>query len=252
IDLSIHFRPREDTLPDADPDEVTRVLELIGTTPDGKHWNTGSCGHATCVEFATAVARGRSTMALCPIYLSRQYEQAMRDAFHDALTGVYSYRVLDQRLEEELSRASRTGTSLAVLFVDLDRFKPINDSYGHQVGNDVLRGVAGVLQDATRSTDIVCRYGGDEFVVILVNPDREGAGRVAEQIRRGIEEFRVSTPDGGKAGVTVSIGVAYHSGITQTNLTGEELMAEADAALYVAKAQGGNTVHPAVGGELVR
>lgn len=252
LELEIHYGPRRDALAEADPDEVSRVLEMIGTTPEGNHWNTGSCGYATCVEFATAVARGRSTMALCPIYLARQYEQARQDAFRDALTDVYTYRVLDQRLEEELSRASRVGTSLAVLFVDLDRFKPINDTYGHQVGNDVLRGVANVLQDATRSTDIVCRYGGDEFVVILANPDREGAGRVAEQIRRGIEDFRVSTPDGGEAGVTVSIGVAYHSSITQTNLTGEELMAEADAALYVAKAQGGNTVHPTVGGELVR
>lgn len=252
LDLAIHYRPRPDALAEANPDEVSRVLEMIGTTPEGKHWNTGSCGHATCVEFATAVARGRSTMALCPIYLARQYDQARQDAVHDALTGVYTFRVLDQRLEEELARASRVGTTLAVLFIDLDKFKPINDTYGHQVGNEVLRGVAEVLQDATRSTDIVCRYGGDEFVVILVNPDREGAGRVAEQIRRGIEDFRVSTPNGEEAGVTVSIGVAYHSGNTQTNLTGEELMAEADAALYVAKAQGGNTVHPTVGGEVVR
>lgn len=191
-------------------------------------------------------------MALCPIYLARQYEQAMRDAIHDGLTGVFSYRVLDERLREELSRASRTGTSLAVLFVDLDKFKPINDTYGHGVGNQVLRGVASVLKDATRSTDIVCRYGGDEFVVILVNPDREGADHVAEQIRSGVEAFKIATPDGRQAGVTVSIGVAYHSGVTQANLTGEELMAEADAALYVAKAQGGNTIHPTVGGELVR
>jgi diguanylate cyclase (GGDEF)-like protein len=252
VDLSMHYEPREDVLSDVDPDEVGRILERIGTTPDGKHWNTGSCGHGTCVEFATAVARGRSSMALCPIYLARQYEQAMRDAIHDGLTGVFSYRVLDERLREELSRASRTGTSLAVLFVDLDRFKPVNDTYGHGVGNEVLRGVASVLKDATRSTDIVCRYGGDEFVVILVNPDREGADRVAEQIRSGVEAFKIATPDGRQAGVTVSIGVAYHSGVTQANVTGEELMAEADAALYVAKAQGGNTIHPTVGGELVR
>lgn len=252
VDLAIRYEPREDVLSDVDPDEVGRILEKIGTTPDGKHWNTGSCGHGTCVEFATAVARGRSSMALCPIYLARQYEQAMRDAIHDGLTGVFSYRVLDERLREELSRASRTGTSLAVLFVDLDKFKPVNDTYGHAVGNQVLRGVAAVLKDATRSTDIVCRYGGDEFVVILVNPDREGADRVAEQIRTGIEAFTVATADGQQAGVTVSIGVAYHSGVTQADLSGEELMAEADAALYVAKAQGGNTVHPTVGGELVR
>jgi diguanylate cyclase (GGDEF)-like protein len=251
IDLNVRYEPRHDVMADVDPEEVRRILEKIGTTPDGKHWNTGSCGHATCVEFAMAVARGRSTLALCPIYLTRQYEQASRDAFHDALTGVFTYRVLDERLSEELSRAARTGTSLALLFIDLDKFKPVNDTYGHGVGNEILRGVAKVLQEATRSTDIVCRYGGDEFVVILVNPDREGADRIAEQMREGVAALRVPAP-GGEAGVTLSIGVAYHSGVTQAKLTSEELMAEADAALYVAKAQGGNTVHPTVGGELVR
>ncbi|MFW6089706.1 MAG: diguanylate cyclase [Gemmatimonadota bacterium] len=243
VDLSVRFTPRQDMLSDADPERVREVLELIGTTPEGKHWNTGSCGHATCVEFATAVARGRSTMALCPIYLGRQYEQALRDAIHDGLTGVFTYRVLNERLREELARASRVGTSIAVLFIDLDRFKPVNDTYGHALGNQVLRGVAEILKGATRSTDIVCRYGGDEFVVILVNPDREGADRIAEQIRREVEELRIPTPDGEDTGVTTSIGVAYHSGIDQS-LTSEELMAEADAALYVSKAQGGNTVHP--------
>lgn len=251
MDLNVRYEPRHDVIADVDPDEVRKILEKIGTTPDGKYWNTGSCGHATCVEFAMAVARGRSTLALCPIYLTRQYEQASRDAFHDALTGVFTYRVLDERLAEELSRASRTGTSLALLFVDLDKFKPVNDTYGHGVGNQILRGVADVLQEATRSTDIVCRYGGDEFVVILVNPDREGADRIAEQMREGVAALRVPVP-GGDAGVTLSIGVAYHSGITRTSMSSEELMAEADAALYVAKAQGGDTVHPTVGGELVR
>jgi diguanylate cyclase (GGDEF)-like protein len=159
--------------------------------------------------------------------------------------------VLTERLDEELSRASRTGTSIAVLFIDFDQFKSINDNYGHATGNALLVGISAILQEAVRSTDIVCRYGGDEFVLILVNPDRRGAGRVAEEIREQTEAFKVPVSEG-EVGVTLSIGVAYHSGITQTNLTREELMAEADAALYVAKAQGGNTVHPAIGGQLVR
>ena len=251
MDLDMRYDPRHDVIADVDPEEVRRILEKIGTTPEGKHWNTGSCGHGTCIEFAMAVARGRSTLSLCPIYLTRQYEQAAKDAFHDALTGVFTYRVLDERLAEELSRASRTGTSLALLFVDLDKFKPVNDTYGHGVGNKILRGVADILVEKTRSTDIVCRYGGDEFVVILVNPDRVGADRIANEIREGVEGLRIPVSDG-DTGVTLSIGVAYHSGITRTGITSEELMAEADAALYVAKAQGGNTVHPAVGGELVR
>lgn len=249
--LRATFAPAPGAIPSADPLEVQRILQAIGTTPDGRHWNTGSCGHATCIEFATAVARGRSTLALCPIYLARQYERASRDALHDALTGAFSFRVLTERLDEELSRASRTGTSIALLFVDIDRFKPINDTHGHLTGNEILVGIAGILQRAVRSTDIVCRYGGDEFIVILVNPDRRGAARVAEEIRAHAEEFRVPVP-GGEVGVTLSLGVAYHSGITRSNLTREELMAEADAALYVAKAQGGNTVHPAIGGQLVR
>jgi len=108
---------------------VRKILEKIGTTPEGKPWNTASCGHPTCLEFAKAVARGRSTMSLCPIFLTRQFEQAAKDALHDGLTGVFTYRVLEERLSEELSRASRTGTSLALLFVDLDSFKPVNDTY---------------------------------------------------------------------------------------------------------------------------
>jgi diguanylate cyclase (GGDEF)-like protein len=111
--------------------------------------------------------------------------------------------------------------------------------------------VAEILMEATRSTDIVCRYGGDEFVIVLVNPDRQAADRIANQIRTDVKALRVPVP-GGDTGVTLSVGVAYHSGITRTNMTSEELMAEADAALYVAKAQGGNTIHPTVEGELVR
>lgn len=250
IDLNMRYEPRHDVIADVDPEEVRKILEKIGTTPEGKHWNTGSCGHSTCVAFAMAVTRGRSTLSLCPIYLTRQYEQAAKDALHDGLTGVFTFRVLDERLAEELSRTSRTGTSIALLFVDLDGFKPVNDNYGHGVGNQILRAVAKILEDATRSTDIVCRYGGDEFVVILVNPDRDGADRIANQIRTDTKALRVPVP-GGDVGVTLSIGVAYHSGITGTKMSSEELMAEADAALYVAKAQGGNTVHPTVGGELV-
>jgi diguanylate cyclase (GGDEF)-like protein len=250
-DLSISFDQVISDSPAANPAEIQRILDLIGTTPDGRPWNTGSCGHSTCVEFATAVARGRSTLALCPIYLGRQYERAARDAVHDSLTGAFTFRVLRERLDEELSRASRMGTSIAVLFIDFDNFKSINDNFGHATGNALLVGISAILQEAVRSTDIVCRYGGDEFVLILVNPDRRGAGRVAEEIREKTEAFKVPVPEG-EVGVTLSIGVAYHSGITQTNLTREELMAEADAALYVAKAQGGNTVHPAIGGQLVR
>jgi len=251
VALQTKFETSGDALPRADPADVDRILELIGKAPGGKYWNTGSCGHGTCVEFANAVARGRSTLSLCPIYLNRQYEQAARDALRDGLTDLFTFRVLEQRLAEEVARSNRAETSLALLFLDLDDFKPVNDDYGHEAGNRILKGIAKIIVDAVRTTDIACRYGGDEFVVILVDPDMAGAWRVAEEIRAGVENLVLHT-DQGTTGVTLSIGLAYHSGASETSITGAALMAEADASLYVAKAHGGNTVHPAPGGEFAR
>ncbi len=250
VDLRAFFEPLTEDAGRLDAAAVQRVLDLIGTTPEGDPWNCGACGRATCAQFAQAVARGRASMSLCTIYLSSQYQRASDDALYDALTGVYTYRVLEGRLEEEVARANRAGTSLAVLFLDLDNFKPVNDEHGHAAGNLVLEGVAKILQGAIRASDVACRYGGDEFVVILVNPDLEGVGRVAEQMRQDVEALEISTPEG-KIGVTLSVGVAYHAGSERSSVTSDTLMSEADAALYVAKAHGGNTVHPAVEG-LVR
>ncbi|MEE9207237.1 MAG: diguanylate cyclase [Gemmatimonadota bacterium] len=251
VDLRAFFEPLSEDAGRLDDAAVQRVLDQIGTTPEGNPWNCGACGRATCDQFARAVVRGRASMSLCTIYLSTQYQRASDDALYDALTGVYSYRVLESRLEEEVARANRAGTSLAVLFLDLDDFKPVNDQHGHAAGNQILQGVAEILIDAIRTSDVVCRYGGDEFVVILVNPDRDGVGRVAEQMRAGVEALEISTHMG-KVGVTLSIGLAYHAGSERSSVTSDTLMSEADASLYVAKAHGGNTVHPAVEGKLVR
>ncbi len=107
----------------------------------------------------------------------------------------------------------------------------------------MLRGVANAIRERIRSTDVAARFGGDEFVVLLVNADPDGVERVAEDVRRRIEDLALPVPDRG-FGVTVSIGIAYHSGARQTVLTSDDLLAEADAAVYIAKAQGGNRVHP--------
>ena len=103
---------------------------------------------------------GRATLLICPYYMSRRYQEAARDATHDALTGLYSYRTLDARMEEEVARANRSGASLAVMFVDLDDFKRINDTYGHQTGNEILKGIGDVINSAIRATDIAARFGG--------------------------------------------------------------------------------------------
>ena len=205
----------------------------------------------TCTAFAEAVARERATLAICPYYMIRQYEGVARDAAHDALTDLYSYRALQDRLGEEVARANRTGSTLAMLFLDLDGFKEANDQYGHQAGNDVLRSVADAIRDSIRSTDVAARFGGDEFVVLLVNAELEGVERVADEIRDRISKIALPAPNG-TVGVTVSVGIAYHIGARDTVLAADDLLAEADAAVYIAKAQGGNRIHPVRRGEYAR
>jgi two-component system cell cycle response regulator len=146
-----------------------------------------------------------------------------------------------ERLTEELERARRYSLDLALLIVDLDHFKTVNDSYGHLVGDEVLRGVSAMLQREARAVDVVARYGGEEFVVILPETAAEGAIALAERIR---ERVCNSPPiPGGEYGwlrVTVSIGVATVP--TSHANSPEELISLADQALYRAKAGGRNRV----------
>ena len=126
----------------------------------------------------------------------------------DELTGLATFRVLRGGLKQEVARARRTGVSFAVLFVDLDNFKAVNDSYGHEEGNKVLQLAAGVMAKTVRGTDVAGRYGGDEFVVLLIGTDLRGARKVGEQIRHAVEQAgtRAGYPEGV---VTVSVGAAH-------------------------------------------
>jgi len=244
LDLSIEHKPRKSRLPYDQIEEIERALE------DARESTNGGLGRVTAdfagyLSLAESMVRTRPELALGLLDISRGYFRAIRDASHDALTDLYSYRALIQRAREELGQANRAGSKLAMLFVDLDRFKEINDEFGHPAGNAMLRAVARTLELAVRSTDIAGRFGGDEFVAILVDADFEGAVRVAEDMRRRIAELSVPV-EGGSVGTTASIGIAYHAGSEDSLLTADDLFAEADAALYIAKAHGGNRVHPAV------
>ena len=157
----------------------------------------------------------------------------------DALTGCLNRRMLYEKLDRELDRVRRYDFVLTVLMIDLDRFKQINDSRGHLVGDSVLKQVGDLLSREARSVDIVARYGGEEFVIVLPDTNLEGGMAFAERVR-----YRVANHDfgdqGGSLRVTVSIGVAVfpEDGI----VTADHLFARADAALYRAKEQGRNLV----------
>jgi len=216
---------------------VEDILEQIGLAPNGRPWDSGACGYRTCQEFAVAAAQGRTTLKSCPRYLERQAVIAQQHAAVDALTGLASFGVLRDRLANEVARCHRSGEHFAVLFLDLDNFKQVNDRYGHEAGNIVLRETARQCSVHIRSTDLAGRYGGDEFVVVLVGTGEEGAVGVAEKIRAAVVEVGrgMGYPDGV---VTASIGVAEY----RTDSKEEDVLVAADRALYRAKAGGRNRV----------
>jgi diguanylate cyclase (GGDEF)-like protein len=163
----------------------------------------------------------------------------------DALTGVYNRRYMDRRLLEEIARARRQGYRLSCLYIDVDHFKQVNDTYGHQAGDDVLREVAARAKAELRMSDALGRYGGEEFVVLLIDADLDSAAVVAERIRAGIADQPFILPDGGMAPVSVSIGAAALGGVEREQAiegVAQALVAQADQALYEAKASGRNRV----------
>ncbi len=222
----------------ADPEVVAGILEQIGKGPNGRAWDCRACGFESCAGFAEAAAIGRASMRQCAPYQERRAEEAHRAAAVDTMTGLSTYRVLRDRLAFEVERSKRSGEGFAVLFLDLDRFKEVNDQYGHEAGNEILKAVAGEIKNAVRASDVAARYGGDEFVVILTRTDLQGGARVAEALRAGIEGIgrRMGYPAGL---VTVSIGLAEFEPRQPSE---GDLLVSADRALYRAKAAGRNAV----------
>ncbi len=152
----------------------------------------------------------------------------------DRLTGVYNRLKLDESLGAELERSNRYGNALSIILLDIDHFKAVNDTYGHQAGDKVLCRLAALFKERVRRTDILGRWGGEEFMILCPETDIASAGALAEQLRLAIED--APFPVGGK--VTVSFGVARHKG----GDTVGSVISRADEALYRAKQKGRNRV----------
>ena len=157
----------------------------------------------------------------------------------DELTETYNYRYFVQKLQEEKRRASRYDLPLSLIMVDIDWFKKLNDTYGHEVGNFVLRRLSGIIQRCIRDVDIFARYGGEEFAIILPQTQREEAAIIGERIRDQVEKEVFEARQYGKLKVTVSVGV---SSFPENGKSQEELVSVADQALYQAKGEGKNAV----------
>jgi diguanylate cyclase (GGDEF)-like protein len=177
----------------------------------------------------------QAAVALENVRLHRLVE---RQASTDGLTDLANRRHFEEALAGEISRAERFGGMLALVLADLDDFKQVNDRYGHQAGDDVLRAFADVLRDTVRDIDLAARYGGEEFAVLLPQTDLEGAERLAERLRESMEARRLTLYPGASFNVTSSFGVASFPEAP----TPAALFAAADEALYRAKSAGKNCV----------
>jgi diguanylate cyclase (GGDEF)-like protein len=161
----------------------------------------------------------------------------------DDLTGLFNKRSLLAHLETEISRARRYGGELSCLMIDLDGFKPINDSCGHLAGDQVLRQLGDLFRSCCRESDFIARYGGDEFTVILPQTGAQGAASAAEKLRRRVRTHSFIAGTGQRVSVSLSIGLTTCPG--KTWLEGPQVLAAADSALYAAKRAGGDTIFAA-------
>ncbi len=173
------------------------------------------------------------------------FEQLSRSSLFDTLTGVNNRRFFEQRLNEEILRSLRTADDLTCLFIDIDFFKKVNDSYGHQIGDQALKHVADALKSQLRSNDILARYGGEEFVVLLPTASELKGNEVAERMRACVEACPLTLQSGKKLKMTVSIGTStfiVDKPRAFKELDGAVLIEVADKSLYKAKNSGRNKV----------
>ncbi|MGR9072916.1 MAG: DUF484 family protein, partial [Gammaproteobacteria bacterium] len=185
-----------------------------------------------------------SVVSIC-LENNLNFEDLKRTGLTDTLTGVNNRRFLEQRLGEEISQCQRRMEPLSCFFLDIDHFKSVNDTYGHQAGDLVLRLVAGAIKDQMRNNDIVARYGGEEFVSLLSNIDENMGTEIAERIRKKVKSLAIEYKDC-MIRVTISIGFACYAPQADSPVVTEQiasaLIHSADNALYVAKNKGRDCV----------
>jgi diguanylate cyclase (GGDEF)-like protein len=187
--------------------------------------------HATLRRRSVAVAE-RVSLALANLKLR---ELLRNQSIHDPLTGLYNRRYLEESLNRELHRANRTRRDISLVMLDLDHFKHFNDTFGHQVGDVLLKEVAGLIKSRVRAGDLACRFGGEEFSLILAEVGTEGATKCVEGIREAIKHLSLHHRGQTLGAVTISAGIATYP-IHGDN--SEDLTRAADQALYRAKKAG--------------
>src|SRR5712671_875992 len=216
---------------------VCLPLAALGETLGILHISAPSSSDFTAARLAMIQQAGEyAALRLANLRLREKlHDQSIRDP----LTGLYNRRFLEATLEQELHRSGRHHTGLGVIMADIDKFKVFNDSFGHTAGDIVLKEVAALLRRSVRTEDIVCRYGGEEFLVVLPDTSLESVSERAEQVRDAIAKLDLQHAGHSLGKVTASFGISFsHDGV----LTPEILLRYADEALYESKRRGCNCV----------
>ncbi|MEB3220886.1 MAG: sensor domain-containing diguanylate cyclase [Candidatus Sericytochromatia bacterium] len=226
-------------------------LLTLGPRSDGRPWGAGERWliNRALREAGLAIAlisleRTDRTRRSRMDTLAQRYKDAQQRAVTDGLTGLGTHVYFKEQLWQRFHEARRHNAPLSVMLIDVDHFKRINDTFGHPVGDEVLRLVSRTVKDAARGGDVVARYGGEELVVAMPRTDLAGATILAERVREAVEALEPLDGRGRPIStVTVSVGVAE---LVAKDATPEDLVARTDAALYVAKHEGRNLVRQAV------
>jgi diguanylate cyclase (GGDEF)-like protein/PAS domain S-box-containing protein len=241
-DELLFMEPEELAHPDdagLNAQEMRRVLESgEDSYRIEKRW-TNASGHTLWVSVSASLVRDERGRPLFFVWhvvdgsaRKREQRRLQERADHDALTRLINRERFYELLEDQIARCRRYGESAAVLVLDLDCFKQINDAHGHAAGDEALRSVATVLLESVRDSDVVARLGGDEFAVLLLHVSEDYAIEVADELQEAIEQLDVN---GHAIGLGASIGSAFVSHATSD---AEEVLAEADRAMYAAKRRG--------------
>ncbi len=218
------------------------ICDLVGTAPTGERSPSSTtdaaelaCARTTVEEQGVEIARLGRLLESAREELERSQARLLEASFSDEVTGLYNRRFFTARLAEEVARFGRFGHPASVVLFDLDAFKSVNDQFGHAAGDETLRAVAELLRRHSRGINVICRYGGDEFAVLLVETPKDGAERYADRIRRVL----AAHPFAHGRQVTASFGV---SALPDDLSPAGDLVRAADDALYQAKRDGRNRV----------
>ena len=223
-------------------EEMSRLVQLAGSRVQARRRRGGHAGTPRDIDLSDVNLELLSSLAshsLTALKNAILYEETRQQVVADELTGLYNFRYFQRRLLEEWKRAHRHKLPMGLVIADLDRFKHVNDFHGHATGNAVLAAVSESIQRSVRDIDVVTRYGGEEFALILPQTPRAGVALVAERVRKSVEAVTVRSKKGRRVQVTISLGYDCWPGKARGPMA---LVERADRALYQAKRDGRNRV----------